>query len=61
MYGLMLQGRSLRLVLNRPAKLNALSMSMIDLLAEAFATVINRGGIDVIILEGAGPKAFCAG
>ncbi|MER1968186.1 enoyl-CoA hydratase/isomerase family protein [Castellaniella sp. GW247-6E4] len=46
---------------NRPEKLNALTLEMYDQLAQAFA----RAGVDdevrVVLLTGAGSRAFCVG
>jgi enoyl-CoA hydratase len=47
--------------LNRPEKLNALSREMILALSDTFKTLNNETGLRVIILTGAGDKAFCAG
>eukprot|EP00040_Diaphanoeca_grandis_P027108 m.153578 g.153578 ORF g.153578 m.153578 type:complete len:389 (+) comp30839_c0_seq10:157-1323(+) len=51
----------LHVVLNRPSKLNALSMTIIDLLQATFDRVVPHGSVEVIVMEGAGDKAFCAG
>jgi 3-hydroxyisobutyryl-CoA hydrolase len=54
--------RALFVTLNRPSKLNALSMEMIDGLNDVFKnTVLKGNGVDVLLLEGAGGKAFSAG
>ena len=47
--------------LNRPEKLNALSRSVLVELASVFAELRSRGDVGVVILTGAGPKAFAAG
>jgi len=49
-----------RLVMNRPAKLNALSDAMLAALTERLTTLAADPDVRVIILAGAG-KAFCAG
>ncbi len=49
-----------RLVMNRPAKLNALSDAMLAALKTHLAALGGRSDVQVIILAGAG-KAFCAG
>lgn len=49
-----------RLVLNRPAKLNALSDAMLAALTERLRALGADDSVRVIILAGAG-KAFCAG
>lgn len=46
--------------LNRPDKLNAVNLDLIDDLIEAAAIVREDRGVRVVILEGAG-RAFCAG
>jgi enoyl-CoA hydratase/carnithine racemase len=48
------------LTLNTPSSLNALSLAMLDRLAEAFTVLAQDHSIRVVILRGAG-KAFCAG
>jgi enoyl-CoA hydratase len=48
-----------RITLNRPEKLNALDMAMIDAIP-GICRQIERSGARVVILTGAG-KAFCAG
>ncbi len=47
--------------LNSPATLNGLSLDMVDLLAEKLDAWERDSGIVVIVLRGAGEKAFCAG
>lgn len=47
--------------LNAPATLNGLSLAMVDLLAEKLDAWERDSGIAVIVLRGAGEKAFCAG
>ncbi len=47
--------------LNRPEKLNALSREMILALSEAFKNIEGKPDLRVVILTGAGEKAFCAG
>ena len=49
-----------RLTLNRPAKLNAISAELRDALAEAIAAAAADDGVRVIAIAGAG-RAFCAG
>lgn len=46
---------------NRPDKLNALNAATLDALDAAFRSAIDDGAIRVIVLTGAGPKAFVAG
>jgi len=49
-----------RLTLNRPAKLNALSVELRDALAEAIATAADDDRVRVIAIAGSG-RAFCSG
>lgn len=50
------------LTLNRPAKLNAMNLNMIRLLHQAVDEVDKRKGkLGVLITDGAGAKAYCAG
>lgn len=46
---------------NRPDKLNALNAATLDALDEAFRLAIHDASVRVIVLTGAGPKAFVAG
>jgi enoyl-CoA hydratase/carnithine racemase len=46
--------------LNRPKALNALNLGMIESMYSAYQS-FQREGVKLIILEGAGEKAFCAG
>ena len=46
--------------LNRPKALNALNVGMIETLTSAYQGFV-RDGVKLIVLEGAGGKAFCAG
>jgi len=47
--------------LNAPATLNGLSLAMVDALAERLDAWEADPGIAVVVLRGAGEKAFCAG
>jgi len=53
-------GRIARIVLNRPERLNAISLGMPDELEQAVAEANADGEVRAIILKGAG-RAFCAG
>src|SRR5579863_9558596 len=46
---------------NRPKVLNALNMATMEELRAAFHDIKNEGGVRVVILTGAGEKAFIAG
>lgn len=53
---------AIRLItLNRPDKLNALNRNTIDELHQAFDQAAGTASVRVIVLTGAGPKAFVAG
>lgn len=49
------------ITIDRPEKLNALTLAMYDDLGEAFAEVRDDPRIGVAILTGAGDRAFCVG
>ena len=53
-------GRIARIVLNRPERLNAISLDMPDELEQAVAEANADADVRVIILKAAG-RAFCAG
>ncbi|GAA4082231.1 enoyl-CoA hydratase/isomerase family protein [Actinomadura miaoliensis] len=50
-----------RITLNRPQARNALSDQMVDELLDAFARARDDEEVRVIVLTGAGDRAFCAG
>ncbi|EUB99394.1 Enoyl-CoA hydratase/isomerase [Rhizobium sp. CF080] len=47
--------------INRPEKLNALTLVMYDDLGRAFAEAGRDDGVHVVVLTGAGERAFCVG
>ena len=47
--------------INRPDKLNALNAATLDALDAAFADAAADHSVRVVVLTGAGPKAFVAG
>jgi enoyl-CoA hydratase len=49
------------LTLNRPRSMNALSQSLRGALARAFREIAEDDEVGVVILTGAGERAFCAG
>lgn len=49
------------LTLNRPGRRNALSPELLEALLEAFEAIKHDTSARVVILTGAGDKAFCAG
>ena len=56
-----IEGRAGTILLNRPRALNALDQGMIDALAGAAARFRDDPAVDLVVLEGAGGRAFCAG
>jgi enoyl-CoA hydratase/carnithine racemase len=57
---LTLEGPTATLLLDRPAKLNALTPEMLAALCDAVATVRNSQA-QVVLVRGSGDKAFCVG
>jgi len=55
-----LEHGALGITLNRPAKRNALSSEMVELLHQAFERADLESGVRVVLIRGAG-KDFCAG
>ncbi|NYT79718.1 enoyl-CoA hydratase/isomerase family protein [Alcaligenaceae bacterium] len=49
------------ITLNRPEKLNALTLAMYEDLAQAFACANEDVDVNVILLTGSGDRAFCVG
>ena len=49
------------LTLNRPEKKNSLSLDMVEQLADTLKKLAGEDDLRVVILRGAGNKAFCAG
>ena len=54
-------GRAGRILLNRPKALNALDLDMIRILSRALAGWQDDPHVHVVVIEGAGDRAFCAG
>jgi len=50
-----------RVVLNKPARLNAIDIPMLNLVHKKIDHFNDDKNIKVILLKGTGPKAFCAG
>jgi len=50
-----------RITINRPKAFNAFHSKTLDELAEAFDDASYDGSVGVVVLTGAGDKAFCAG
>ncbi|KAF1718950.1 enoyl-CoA hydratase/isomerase family protein [Pseudoxanthomonas wuyuanensis] len=55
------QGAIRRITVNRPDKLNALNAATLDALLQAFEAAAQEPAVRVVVLTGAGPKAFVAG
>jgi enoyl-CoA hydratase len=54
-------GRAGRILLNRPKALNALDLEMIRVLTRVLAEWQDDPHVHLVIIEGAGDRAFCAG
>lgn len=54
-------GRAGRLTLNRPHALNALTHGMIQTIAATLRVWATDPAVEVVIIDGAGDRAFCAG
>ncbi len=55
------EGAIRRITVNRPDKLNALDVATLDALLAAFEAAAGDSAVRVVVLTGAGPKAFVAG
>ncbi|WP_368564487.1 enoyl-CoA hydratase/isomerase family protein [Pseudoxanthomonas sp. UTMC 1351] len=55
------QGAVRRITVNRPEKLNALNAATLDALSQAFEQAADDVAVRVVVLTGAGQKAFVAG
>jgi len=55
------RGRALWLTPNRPAALNALTRDMANTIQRALYDSIGEPGVALVVIEGAGERAFCAG
>jgi len=55
------RGRALWITINRPARRNAITDAVIDGIAEGFRAAEVTPEVRVVVLTGAGDKAFCAG
>ncbi|WP_419999527.1 enoyl-CoA hydratase/isomerase family protein [Streptomyces boninensis] len=55
------EGRLGRITLNRPKALNALDLGMVRGVHTALTDWADDPGIDAVLLDGAGERAFCAG
>ncbi|MBY0337830.1 MAG: enoyl-CoA hydratase/isomerase family protein [Acetobacteraceae bacterium] len=55
------EGQAGTILMNRPKALNALNLQMIRDFAAAIAQWKDDGAVKLVVLEGAGGRAFCAG
>jgi enoyl-CoA hydratase len=55
------EGAAGTILLNRPRALNALDLGMIEAIAAAISAFRDDPAVKLVILEGAGGRAFCAG
>ncbi|ADP72595.1 Enoyl-CoA hydratase/isomerase [Rhodomicrobium vannielii ATCC 17100] len=55
------EGRAGRITLNRPAAMNALTWAMALRIEQALDKWEHDSGVDVVVVDAAGEKAFCAG
>lgn len=55
------RGRALCITLNRPTQLNALNRGMCLGIQQALYDSIGDAGVALVIIDGAGDRAFCAG
>ncbi len=55
------EGAAGTILMNRPRALNALDLPMIEQIAQALRGFRDDPGVKLVVLEGAGGRAFCAG
>lgn len=55
------EGRAGRITMNRPHALNALTLAMVHRIAEALAAWQPDPAVEIVVLDGAGDRALCAG
>ncbi len=55
------EGRTTILTLNRPERMNAISMGLVQGLLDALEAIESDSRTRVVVVTGAGSKAFCAG
>ena len=56
-----IEGRLGHLTLNRPERINALSLAMVTAVAAALADWADDPDVDAVLIDGAGPRGLCAG
>ena len=54
-------GRALRLTLNRPRQINALTLGMVQTVTAALEAARTDDAVEVVVLAGAGERGLCAG
>ena len=59
--GLEVEGTIVTVKLNRPDRLNALNVTMIEELTETFHRANSDRSVSVVIMTGSGDRAFCSG
>ncbi|MCL2429701.1 MAG: enoyl-CoA hydratase/isomerase family protein, partial [Alphaproteobacteria bacterium] len=55
------RGPAFRITLNRPDRRNAINRDLLALVAAGFREAAADPSVRVVVLTGAGDKAFCAG
>ena len=55
------RGRAGLITLNRPKALNALTLDMVHAIRAKLDTWRNNGAVELVVIRGAGERAFCAG
>jgi enoyl-CoA hydratase/carnithine racemase len=56
-----IEGRAGRITLTRPKALNALNHAMANAIAAALDAWADDAAVDLVLIDGEGPRAFCAG
>lgn len=56
-----IEGRAGRITLSRPKALNALSHAMANAIAAALDAWADDPAVDLVLIDGEGPRGFCAG
>src|SRR5947209_3770286 len=55
------EGRLGHITLDRPERINALSLSMVRRVSDALITWAQYPGVDLVLIDGNGPRGLCAG
>jgi enoyl-CoA hydratase len=56
-----IEGKAGRITLNRPQVLNAVTYDMVRAIAQALDDWVHNDAVRLVMIEGAGERAFCAG